>query len=149
VRDTREDADLAHPLNQLARERWLRAWLLREPRRVGASHLEPVSPPVPRADDVRVRTPSPAQGSGPDGEPMLAVCSVGFDSEAIPMAVELAEAVSAGRTGEVRLVVVVPAGDDHPLLRLAADDAVLPVDLRRVPDDWPLLCRKTAGPTQG
>lgn len=141
VREIREHDDLVHPLNQVARERWLRAWLLREPGPVGAGDLEPVSPPVPRADDVRVRTPAAALGSGEDGQPLLVVCSVGFDSEAVPMAVELAEAVAA-RTGRAgRLVVAVPACDDHPLLRLAMADAVLPAELATVPDDWQERCR--------
>ena len=153
VRAIREHDDLAHPLNQVSRERWLRAWLLREPSQVGGSALEPVSPPVPRADDVRVRTPAAALGSGEDGRSMLVVCSVGFDSEAVPIAVELAEAVSArpGVRGlnavagrDTRLVVALPAHDDHALLRLVIDDAVLPVELAAVPDDWPLRCRAGA-----
>jgi hypothetical protein len=141
VRAIRERDDLAHPLNQVARERWLRAWLLREPGPVGAIALEPVSPTVPRADDVRVRTPAAAQGSGEDGRPVLVVCTVGFDSEAVPMAVELAEAASARSGRSTRLVVALPARDDHELLRLAMDDAVLPVELATVPDDWPDRCR--------
>lgn len=145
VRAVREGDDLAHPLNQVARERWLRAWLLREPGQVGARDLEAVSGPVPRPDDVRVRTPAAALGSGEDGRPMLVVCTVGFDSEAVPVAGELAEAVAA-RTGRAtRLVVVLPARDDHSLLRLAIDDAVLPLQVATVPDDWPQQCRVAAG----
>ena len=141
VREIRERADLAHPLNQVARERWLRAWLLLEAAQVGAAGLQPVSPPVPRADDVRLRAPAAALGSAQDGQAVLVVCSVGFDSEAVPMAVELAEAATAGAGDATRLVVAMPARDDHPLLRLAMDDAVLPVELAAVPDDWPERCR--------
>ena len=144
VRRVREHDDIAHPLNRVARERWLRAWLLRGEGQVGASDLRPVSPPVPRADDVRVSTPAAALGSGEDGQPVLVVCSVGFDSEAVPMAVELAEAVATRSGHTTRLVLAVPARDDHPLLRLAMNDAVLPGELVTVPDDWPFRCR--AGP---
>jgi hypothetical protein len=149
VRAIREHEDLAHPLNQVARERWLRAWLLHEPRHVGASDLEPVAPPVVRPDDVRVRAPAAALGSGEDGQPMLVVCSVGFDSEAVPMALELAEAVAARTGRSTRLVVVVPARDDHELLRLAVDDAVPPVEVATVPDDWPDRCRALPLPKTG
>ena len=141
VRRVRERDDLAHPLNQVARERWLRAWLVREPGQVGASELEPVAPPVRRPDDVRVRAPAAALGAGEDGQPMLVVCSAGFDSEAVPIALELAEAVSAKKGRANRLVLALPAGDDHPLLRLATDDAVLPVELATVPADWTDRCR--------
>jgi hypothetical protein len=216
VRAIREHDDLAHPLNQVARERWLRAWLLREPGQVGVRDLAPVSPPVPRADDVRVRTPAAALGASEEGQPILIVCSVGFDSEAVPMAVELAEAFAAGdgpglrgpnavaglrgpnavaglrgpnavaglrgpnavaglpgpnavaglpgpnavaglpgpnavagqrgpnAVAAPRLVLTVPARDEHALLRLAMDDAVLPVELATVPDDWPQRCRAGA-----
>jgi hypothetical protein len=147
VRKIRERDDLGHPLNQVARERWLRAWLVHDPVPVGAINLEQVSPPVPRADDVRVRAPAAALGRAEDGQPMLVVCTVGFDSEAVPMAVELAEAV-AGQVGEVgqgtRLVVALPARDDHALLRLAMEDAVVPVEAATVPDDWPERCRALA-----
>jgi hypothetical protein len=144
VRAIREREDLAHPLNRVARERWLRAWLRRDPGQVGASALEPVSSSVPRADDVRVATPAAALGSGVDGEPVLVVCSVGFDSEAVPIALELAEAADAVASQPVRLRVAVPARDDHALLRLAKDDAVRPLELATVPDDWPSRCRSAA-----
>jgi hypothetical protein len=130
VRATRERDDVAHPLNQLARERWLRAWLLTNPTPTGVTALEPVSPPVPRPDDVRLRMPAFARGSGRDGEPLLVACSVGFDSEAVPMLVERAA------SSDERLVLALPARDDHPLLRLAVADAVRPVDVVTVPDDW-------------
>ena len=144
VRRTRETGDLSHPLNQLARERWLRAWLVQEPDQVGARRLAPVSPPVPRADDVRLRAPAPASGSGLDGEPLLVVCTVGVDTEAVPVAVELADAV-AGRSGALpRLVLAMPAADDHPLLRLVSQDTVVPLEVVRMPDDWPVRCQRAA-----
>ena len=149
VRRTRQTGDLAHPLNQLARERWLRAWLVREPGEVGASRLEPVSPPVPRPDDVRVRLPAPASGFGPDREPLLVVCTVGLDTEAVPVAAELADA-AAGRSGALpRVVMAVPAADDHPLLRLVSEDAIVPLDVVRMPDDWPVRCRRVAARGSG
>jgi hypothetical protein len=141
VRSIREKGDLAHPLNQLARERWLRARLVEQPSQIGATSLQPVSPPVPRAEDVRVRAPAPALGSGPGGEPWLVVCSVGVDTEAVPVAVELREAVEARSGSRVRLALAVPARDDHPLLRLVKEDAVVPFDIVAVPDDWPVPCR--------
>ncbi len=146
VRAIREHDDLAHPLNQVARERWLRAWLLLEPEQVGAGRLEPVAPTVPRADDVRVRMPAAALGSDEDGVPMVVVCTVGFDSEAVPMAAELAEAVAARSGHTTRLVIALPARDDHPLQRLVMADVGVPVELATVPDEWPERCRAFAAP---
>jgi hypothetical protein len=146
VRQTREHGELALPLNHLARERWLRTWLVEEPGAIGASSLRPVSPPVPRPDDVRVRVPAPALGTEHDGAPVLAVCSVGLDTEAAPVAVELRDAVAARSGAAVRLVLVMPASDDHPLLRLVVEDAVDPVEVVNVPDDWPDRCRRQARP---
>lgn len=143
ARQAREHGDAADPLNQLARERWLRACLVEDPGQIGAASLHIVSSPVPRPEDVRVRSPAAALGSASDGQPVLAVCSVGVDTEAVPMAAELREAVAARSGGSVRLVLVVPAADDHPLLRLVREDAVEPLDVVHVPDDWPLRCRQS------
>jgi hypothetical protein len=149
ARQAREHGDLAHPLNQLARERWLRAWLVEDPGQVGATALQPVSPPVPRPEDVRARAPAPALGSAPDGSALLAVCSVGLDTEAVPIAVELREAAASRAGRPVRLVLVVPAGDDHPLLRLVREDAAEPFDVVHVPDDWPVRSRRARSPGVG
>ena len=140
VRQVRQDGELGHPLNQLARERWLRAWLVRNPDQVNARSLSPVAPPVARSDP-RAPLPAPAVGRDEAGQELLVVCSVGFDTELVPMAAEL-QAAAAARTGHaLPLVLCLPERHDHSLLRLQASDVVAPVSVALVPDDWPLRCR--------
>jgi hypothetical protein len=137
VRRARQGGDLSHPLNQLAQERWLRAWLVRNPSHIGADYLSPLAPPVPRGDP---RAPLPAPALGPDqgGEGLLVVCSVGFDTELVPMAAEAQAAVAAHSGRAPRLLLSLPERHDHPLLRLLAGDVEVPVEVAPVPDDWPL-----------
>jgi len=140
VRRIRQEGDLSHPLNQLAQERWLRAWLVRDPGQVEAHSLSPVAPPVARRDP-RAPLPAPAVGRDEAGQALLVVCSVGFDTELVPMAAEL-QAAAAGRSGHaLPLVLCLAERHDHSLLRLLASDVVAPVSVALVPDDWPLRCR--------
>ncbi len=64
-------------------------------------------------------------------------------------AVELREAVDARCRSAVRLVLALPARDDHPLLRLVRDDALASFDVVAVPDNWPLRCRQEALAREG
>jgi len=143
VRRIRERGELAHPLNRLAQERWLRAWLVRNPAEVHAERLSPLAPPVARPDP-RSPLPAPAVGWDAHGENMLVFCSVGFDTELVPMAAELHEAVAARSESPPRLVLALTRRHDHPLLRVLAADVVVPVEVARVPDDWRQRCRPEA-----
>lgn len=105
-----------HPLNRLARERWLRSILLERPAVVGAARLRPVSSPVLR-DDLRVSAPAPAIGEGADGRPVVVVCSTGIDLDLVPAA---ADVRLASGVPDARLVLVVPPRDDHPAIRRLA-----------------------------
>ena len=48
--EARRSGDLAHPLNQLARERWLRRCVLDCPGLINALRLRPMAPPTPRRE---------------------------------------------------------------------------------------------------
>jgi hypothetical protein len=121
----------AHPVNRLARERWLRAQLVDDPASVGLGALHPISPPLPRRN-VKDPAPAAAIGAGPDDEPVLVVCTVGVDLEWMPVAVDLVE-----RERPARVVVALPARDLLPVQHRLADLVAAPVQFVCVEGDWP------------
>lgn len=117
-RDLRADT---HPLNLLARSRWLRSKLLADPVLVGADHLAPLAPTV-EPPDLRTPWPAPAVGVDGDGRPLVVVASVGVDLDLVPAAADARLAAFPEQAGvRARLVLVVPPGDAHPVtIALAA-----------------------------
>lgn len=104
VRRHRRPGAARHPFNLLAQERAMRAQLVAAPRLIGASHVQPIAPPVPRSN-VKDAVPCVAQATIA-GQPATIVCSVGVDLEVVPFAVD---AMRAGGTSEC--LVVVPERD--------------------------------------
>jgi hypothetical protein len=135
VRQWRSTEAGSHPAWSLAAERWLRAVVVTRPDLVGAAHLVPVQPPLPRGD-LRLRSPAPAAGVDLDGRPVLVVCSTGIDLDLVPTA---ADARLADGREDVRLVLAVPAGDDHPVTREMAAALRRPAELVPVPAGWRAL----------
>lgn len=130
VREVRTpDEGAPHEMRRLAAERWLRAVVCRRPELVGCDRLEPVPPPVPRGD---LRVPAPAPAVGDD---IVVVCSVGIDTDLVPTAADARLAYAP----DARLVLVVPAADDHPLTRALAAQLRHPAEVLAVSDDWRLL----------
>jgi hypothetical protein len=111
-----------HPLNRIGTERALRAALIADPARVGATSLQPAQPPVPRAN-VKDPMPCVATGAGPHG-PMLVVCSVGVDLDVVPFAVD-AWLTDGDATAEI--VIALPARDQLPVTDALAGWARPPV----------------------
>ncbi len=129
VQEHRRAGAEPHPLNRLAAERWLRASLIADPTKVGATALLPLSPPIPRTN-LKEPVPASAVGTDGDGTDLLVVCSVGIDLDLVPTAadVRLAAAI-AGAT----LVLAVPERDDHPVTRALAAMLTEPAEVRPVP----------------
>lgn len=125
-RHRRLDAE-PHPLNRLARERWLRTVVVADPQLVGATSLRPVSSPVER-DDLRKPAPAPAFGRDAAGDPVVVVCSTGIDLDLVPAAADARLALDA----TARLVLVVPPRDDHPITRRLAAALARPAEIRTV-----------------
>ena len=126
-----------HPLNRVARERFLRWRLEQEPELVGAVSLVPVAPPLPRRNVNDVGACS-AIGPGTTGQVVLAVCSTGVDLDVIPYAADARLAATGGRTvaaapgvgsGELHVVVVLPSRDLVPLTHDLAARLVQAVEL--------------------
>lgn len=116
-RHRRPGAD-PHPLNRMARERFLRWWIGQQPDRIGARSLQSIEPPVMR-HSVADTTPCLAAGDGIDDQRVLAVCSSGVDLDLVPFAADArlrtltahGDAIDAGSDDGHRLLVVLPERD--------------------------------------
>ncbi len=137
VRQVRRPDAPAHQVNQLARERWLRALVVQRPEVVGASALAPLPSPV-RRTDLRQVAPAPAAGVDIHGRPVVVVCSTGIDVDLVPAAAD----VRLCDRRHARLVLAVPAADDHPLTRALAAALAEPAEVRAIPGDWRRLCEQ-------
>jgi hypothetical protein len=141
VRTNRRPGPPDHPANQLAPERWLRAVLVAHPELVGAARLEPASPPVERRG-IADRVPAPAVGASLAGEPLVVVAAAAVDLDLVAVAQD-ARMAAAGRLGldpgQVRLVLALPAGTDHPVTARLAAALKSPAEVVAVRADWRTL----------
>ena len=119
-----------HPLNRIARERWLRSLLIADPSMVDLVELELESPILPRSG-IHEQRPVAARGRRGDRE-VLVVCSTGIDLDLVPMA---AAHVGTRRPDEVLLVL--PERDHHDIIRRMADRLAVPASLASIADPWP------------
>lgn len=131
VRRHRRPDQPGHPLNRLARERWMRRRVLEEPALVGAGHLEPAEPTLPRGS-VKDVAPAVAVGQRSDGTDVVVATSVGIDLDLVPAGADARAAHLPGAD----LVLAVPARDVHPVTRRLAADlhqpaTVVPLDVER------------------
>jgi hypothetical protein len=131
IRSHRRSGARPHPVNRLARDRWLRSQLLDDPTPVGLEALTAVAPPLPRLN-LKDAHPAPAIGRDADGRPVLVVCSVGVDLELIPVTADL-----IAREAPARVVFAVPARDQVPVQRDLATRLAVPVEFVTVEGDWP------------
>ena len=146
VRELRRPGVPAHTANQLATERWLRTIVIAHPELAGAAGLEPV-PPVKEPEGLSERAPAAATGTDAEGHPVVVVCSAGVDLGLVPAAADarLATAVRLGlEPGELRLILAVPAGDDHPVTRRLATGLREPAEIVTVPAGWRALSSSPA-----
>ncbi len=121
VTAVRSDPGTIHPLRRLGAERLLRWQLIQDPATVGLATLAAASPPTPRRN-LKDPTPCVAVGYDVDGGDAVAVVTVGIDLGLVPFA---ADARAASATGaDARLLLVMPARDDHPATRRVAQRLV-------------------------
>jgi hypothetical protein len=102
-----------HPLNQLAKERFLRWHLEQFPELLGLDHLVATAGPLPRAG-LAIATPCAAVGQDQAGRGVVVVCSVGIDLDLVPYATDV-RLSHAESTQTKRLILVVPSRDLIPL----------------------------------
>lgn len=130
VTHRRADA-LTHPLNRLARERWLRSVLIADPSLVGLDELHVVEPLHPR-EGIKDTAAASALGTTAQGESVLAACTVGIDLDAVPTAADLAD-----RHQSDRIMIVLPDRDRHRLVQAVAEQSIRPVEFVTAPEPWP------------
>jgi len=120
-----------HPVNRLARERWLRSQLIARPSIVGLNDIVSIAPAEPRAN-LRDPVPAAAIGHDGDGAMVLVVCSVGIDLELVPITADLID-----REAPDRVVLAMPARDHAPIQHKLAAHLTVPVEFVAVEGEWP------------
>lgn len=127
----RQGGALGHPIQYLARSRWLRSELIRNPGQIGLVGLDVVDM-TSEATGIKDDHPCAARGITKDGAPALLVCSTGVD---------LSLAARAGDTRAfhdptAELHIAVPERDattvTHTLATLLTD----PATVHPIPVDW-------------
>jgi hypothetical protein len=131
VRRNRRADTLHHPLARLVPERWLRAVLVRRPELVGLAELRPAEGPTPRTN-LRDTACAVAEGTTPDGRPVVVATSVGIDVDLVPAAADARALLNP----DAELWLVVPHEDDHPGTRRLAGQLRQPAEVVIVPDGW-------------
>jgi hypothetical protein len=146
VRERRRPSAPAHPARDLVPERWLRSVLRRRPGLAGLEDLRTGPSPEERKD-LTQRSIAAGWG-GRSGIVAVVACTVGVDPDAVPQAADArlqaggwpgfagpANAPSADSSA-ADLLIVVPAGDDHPLTRRLAALLRYPAEVVTVPAGW-------------
>ena len=133
VRQLRRADAQPGPATFLQRERWLRHALLEDPTALDAvgvaGPLVPVADPSPPLD---LRRPRPAGAVADEGR-VLVVCSAGIDLDLVPTAGWIrAWAAPAAE----RVVLVVPLGDDKPILHDLTSLLPVPAAVVAVAPPW-------------
>ena len=158
VRALRVAGAPSHPANRLARSRWLRSLVVSSPSSVGlvgavgsrgaveavcavgatgsVSGVRPVAPPLPWFDLPEAGAAPCVGESASSGAAVVAVCSVGVDLDLVPTAADC-RLMYGGEGAELWLVI--PEGDDLPILRDLAARLVPAAHVVTVPRGWESL----------
>ncbi len=120
-----------HPLNRMARSRWMRAEIVSDPAAVGCPTIEPVEPIPPRhglLDD------GPSAGFDPGGR-VLVVTSVGGEPSLLPVLAALLR-----RHDPLEIRVITPQRDTFAWFDAALDELPVPASLTGVTPPWDGNC---------
>lgn len=120
-----------HPLNRLVRERWLRYELVADPSKIELTDLRNIEGRRPRTG-LHDAAPAFAVGLDAAGRTVLVACSVGIDPTLVPHA-----AAVAGRENAGRIVLVLPARDQHRITIELAERLRLPCVITTADEPWP------------
>jgi len=135
VRQQRRRGAPPGPATLLQRERWLRHALIADPSLLAGETIGALGPLVPVPDPappVDLRRPRPA-GATAQGGSVLVVCSAGVDLDLVPTAAWLR---SWAAPAAERVLLVVPAGDDQPVLHELAPLLAVPATVVTVKPPW-------------
>ena len=128
VRSHRSTDAPQHPLNRMARERFLLWQARHDPSLVDMVEVEPTEPPFPRPS-MKEAAPSPAIGVDASGGRHLLVFTSGVDLDVVPYALD---AHTAARRSvpelDERITIVLRSADLLPITREVAALSTTPVD---------------------
>ena len=131
VRSRRHAGATTHPVQMLARSRWLRADLIAQPSIIGARSLRAIGMTT-EPSGLRDVHPAAAIGTDESGEPLLVVCSSGVDLSLVPLAAD-----TRAMLGEpIRLVLALPERDHHRATRSLVASLRHAAELVAVPEGW-------------
>ena len=131
VRARRYPGAPTHPVQLLARSRWVRADVIATPELVGARSLQAIGMTTEPLG-LRDEHPAAALGTDLDGEPLLVVCSSGVDLSLVPLAADTRGSVGPG----TRLILALPERDHHRATRTLVGLLREPAELVAVPEGW-------------
>lgn len=131
IRRHRQGGALGHPIQYLARSRWLRSELIREPDRIGLAHLD-VADMTSEATGIKDDHPCAALGITADGAPALVVCSTGVD---VSLAARAGD-TRAFHDPALELHIAVPERDATTVTHTLATLLSEPATVHPIPVDW-------------
>jgi len=130
VRQYRNKEAQPHPLNRVARSKWLISEMIASPKIVGLEEIRHL--PTPESTKAITET-APAAALGKIGDKViLIVASVGVDLKAVPIASGLSVA-----TEPDEIWMVLPEKDKHPALLRQAEHLKTPVHFKTAEEPWP------------
>lgn len=134
VREHRTAGAVAHPVNRIGRERWLRDLVRVDPSLAGIADPELIEPIPPRTSLLEASAAALVGTDGPgdeDARRVLVVCSVGVELGLVPAVADL---VHRHAPDEVRFVL--PARDRLPYLDRLAQRLGVPVSFVDIVVPW-------------
>jgi len=99
---------------------------------VGLGELQPVDSPEARGG-LRDRAVAAAVGSRADGTPVVVVAAEGADLDIVPRAAD----TRAWHAPDAELVIVLPAGNVHPVTARLAARLARPATVLDIAPEWP------------
>lgn len=120
-----------HPLNRLARERWIRSLICASPGAAGFDRLTAVPSIIPR---VGIKETRPAVAIGTDADAVLTglLCSVGVDLDLVPTAADVIHHYAVER-----IVLAMPSRDRYAVTDRLAAMLQVPVTFAVAEEPWP------------
>ncbi|MCP5027435.1 MAG: hypothetical protein GY929_14245 [Actinomycetia bacterium] len=132
VSEIRNSGAGLHPLNRIARERWVRAVVTAEPGLLEADRLEPVEPGQPR-DSLLERRAAHGLAFDADGRRRLVSCSAGIDLELV---VEAADVRQREAPDHDEMILVLPGDARNNVLDRMVGRLRRPARVVTVPPPW-------------
>lgn len=133
VRRYRNADAVLHPLNRVARERWLRSIVCANPTLLGLETCVGEAPIVARGG-IHEQRPVAARGTRAGAE-VLVVCSSGIDLDLVPAAAAHLALSGVDRVDEV--ILLLPERDHHPVLQRMLTHLEVDATLVAIADPWP------------